>query len=237
MSELLIVKNITREGPGLLMGVLEEAKLGATVVDLSMNEPFPDPLQFQALVVLGGPDSANDQTPKMQDELVKVAVALENGLPFLGICLGMQVAVRAAGGRVLRAPQKEVGFLDITGQQNTVELTDIGKSDPLLEGLEDSLPVFHLHGETVELTDRMQLLGTGKYCTNQIVKINDSAYGIQSHFELTDTMLLEWAEVDPDLQPIGKEALLASYRSIHTAYNHVGKTYLRNFLKVAGLVQ
>jgi GMP synthase (glutamine-hydrolysing) len=236
MSELLIVKNITREGPGLLGGIIREAGIDATIVDLDRGETFPDPTNFKALVVLGGPDSANDDTPKMTQELVQIKKALEAGRPYLGICLGMQALVKAAGGNVVRAPQKEVGFLDPRGVQSAVEVANAGKSDPLLAGLEDSLAVFHLHGETVELTDTMQLLGTGKYCQNQIVKVADKAYGIQSHFELTEEMLKVWATQDPDLKPIGEQKLLASYHAIQDEYTTIGQTLLRNFLKVAGLL-
>lgn len=236
MNQLLIVKNITREGPGLLQAIIDEAGIQATIVDLDAGESFPDPTDYKSVVVLGGPDSANDDTPKMVQELTQIKKALDAGIPYLGICLGMQTLVKAAGGTVVRAPQKEVGFLGPDGIQNTVELTAAGKSDPLLVGFADSLAVFHLHGETVELIDGMELLGTGKNCKNQIVKVADKAYGIQSHFELTEQMLREWAAQDPDLIPIGEEALIGSYRAIADAYTNIGNTLLQNFLRIAGLL-
>ncbi len=230
MSDLLIVKNISREGPGLLEQIASEAGLTTTIVDLSKGEEFPDPTTYKALVVLGGPDSANDDTPKMTQELARIKEALAAGMPYLGICLGMQTLVKAAGGQVMRAPQKEVGFLGPDGVQSTVELNETGKSDPLLAGLADSLTVFHLHGETVELTADMQLLGTGKFCQNQIVKVGGKAYGIQSHFELTEEMLKVWAAKDPDLQPLGEEALLNGYNAIKAEYTQIGQTLFRNFI-------
>lgn len=98
MADLLIVKNITREAPGLLARVLDEHNISYDVVDLDKGEPFPSPLTYKALVVLGGPDSANDATDKMQQELDQVRAAFTAGLPYLGICLGLQVGVKAAGG-------------------------------------------------------------------------------------------------------------------------------------------
>ena len=236
MNQLLIVKNITREGPGMLEQIVNEAGISTDIIDLHAGDAFPNPLGYKAVVVLGGPDSANDTTPKMAKELEQIRAALDADIPYLGICLGMQTLIKAAGGQVLKAPQKEVGFLGPDGVQSTIELTDAGKKDPLLAGLGDSLTVFHLHGETVTLTDNMGLLGTGKFCQNQIVKVAGNAYGIQSHFELTEDMLGEWARNDPDLLPIGEEALLASYREIKQAYTNIGQTLLRNFLKIAGLL-
>ncbi len=236
MADLLIVKNITREGPGLLEEVMRNADLTATVVDLHKGEQFPSLAEHKALIVLGGPDSANDEAPKMIEELAQVTMTLEAGMPYLGICLGMQVLVKAAGGDVIRAVQKEVGFVDPDDQQNTVRLTEIGKTDPLLVGLPEQLAVFHLHGETVRLTDSMQLLGTGEYCKGQIIKVADKAYGIQSHFELTETMLRKWATQDPDLLPIGEDSLVASLRAIQGTYTSIGKQLFTNFLKLAGLL-
>lgn len=236
MSQVLIVKNIQREGPGLLADVLNEAGITFDVVDLEAGDVFPSPLDYQALVVLGGPDSANDETSKMLNELSQIKVALDNSIPYLGICLGMQTLVKAAGGQVVRAENKEIGFIDPEGSQYTIQVTNSGKENPLLVGLPDDLDVFHLHGETVVLTDSMKLLGTGKYCKNQIVQVSDSAYGIQSHFELTPLMLTQWAEEDPDLIPIGKDKLLADFNQVKSSYTQTGVTMLRNFLNISGLL-
>ena len=236
MTDLLIVKNITREGPGLLENVMAEAAVSSTIIDLSQHETFPDPTGYRAVIVLGGPDSANDPTPKMTQELAQINTVLDRGIPYLGICLGMQAVIKAAGGNVIPGQQKEIGFLGPDGKQSTVELTEAGKTDPLLEGLADSLTVFHLHGETVELTESMELLGTGKFCKNQIVKVTQNAYGIQSHFELTEQMLREWAVQDPDLQPIGEKTLVAAYEAIEQTYTHIGQTILRNFLHIAEII-
>ena len=114
-----------------------------------------------------------------------------------GICLGLQTLVKAAGGRIIKSPVRETGFLDPEGSHFTTELTAAGKQDPLFEGLDHSFKVFHLHGETVELTDSITLLSTGKFCRNQIVRVGKNAYGIQCHFELTPEMLETWMNEDP----------------------------------------
>jgi len=234
MSEILIIKNISREGPGLLEGVLNNAHITFDLVNLDAGDSFPSPLTYKAIIVLGGPDSANDQTKKMMDELAKVRLALEKQIPYLGICLGLQVGVKAAGGKVVKGSIKEVGLYDHKRQRNTIQPTIDGKNDPLLSGLGDSLNVFQLHGETVECTDHMTLLATGEHCQNQIVKIGEKAYGIQSHFELTPEMLTVWATKDPDLIPLGKESLLADFKMIQQEYTTTGEKLLRNFLRLAG---
>lgn len=235
MADLLIVKNIPREGPGLLAGVLEKQNVSYDVVDLDAGDAFPSPVGYKALVVLGGPDSANDTTEKIQQELAQIRLALANTLPYLGICLGLQVAVKAAGGRVLPGTQKEIGFMDPAGRPYAVTATDAGVQDPLLAGLPSPLTVFQLHGEVVELTPAMTLLASSPVCP-QIVKVADKAYGIQSHFELTEDMLKLWAEQDPDLQPLGYQKLNTEFAAIRRQYTDIGERLLTNFLQIAGLV-
>jgi GMP synthase (glutamine-hydrolysing) len=235
MSELLIVQNISREGPGLLEQVLRDKNVAFDVVDLDQGQEMPALDSYKALVVLGGPDSANDETAKMTAELARIKEGLDAGIPYLGICLGLQTLVKVAGGQVVKSEIKEVGFIDPDNNQYTISVTDEGKVDPLLTGLPEMLDVFQLHGETVELTPDMVVLATGKFCSNQIVRVADKAYGIQSHFELTPEMLTVWAEQDPDLIPIGKDKLLADFEALNQSYTRIGQALLRNFLRIAKL--
>jgi GMP synthase (glutamine-hydrolysing) len=237
MDKVLIVKNISREGPGLLEQILTDSNIPFDVVNLDHGEPFPDAILYSALVVLGGPDSANDPTKKMTDELRQVKTALGAGIPYLGICLGLQVGVKARGGNVVNGPVKEVGFKKSSGEPYMITLTDAGKQDPLFAGLADIFRVFHLHGETVELTEDMQLLGTAPDVPNQIVKLGDKAYGIQSHFELTPEMLKQWATEDPDLLPIGEQKLTFDFNEVQAAYTETGKKLFTNFLRLAGVLK
>jgi GMP synthase (glutamine-hydrolysing) len=236
MGKILIIQNITREMPGLLRKVLEDEGVDFDIVDLDKGQRLPVPEGYQAVVVLGGPDSANDDTGKIKSELDFIRYVLDAKVPYLGICLGLQLLVKAAGGRVVKNPVKESGFIDPDGNQYTVKITDEGKSDPLLTNLPEVLEVFQLHGETVEVTSTMKVLATGKFCYNQIVKVADNAYGVQSHVEVTPEMLAVWAEKDPDLSPIGFGKLESDFRAIEQSYTITGQTLLRNFLKICKLV-
>lgn len=233
-KKILIVKNITREGPGLLETELKERGIGYRITDLNQGQNFPLVENYGAVVVLGGPDSANDENEKMENELARICEAIAANIPYLGICLGLQTLVKAAGGKVTKSPTKEVGFIDPEGHNFTVELTEEGKRDSLFEGLDQTFNVFHLHGETVELTDDMVLLAAGKFCRNQIVRVGTNAYGIQCHFELTPEMFEIWINEDPDLLQLDKKVLRANYEAIKVKYARVGRQLFKNFLKIAG---
>lgn len=233
-KEILIVKNSTREGPGLLEDLLKERGINYTIVDLSQGQAFPPVKNYAAFIVLGGPDSANDENQKMRSELERIREARTARIPYLGICLGLQTLVRAAGGKVVRNPVKEIGFRDPENNRFTVDLTEEGKRDPLFAGLDHTFKVFHLHGETVELTKDMALLATGKFCQNQVVKIGSNAYGTQCHFELTPKMFEIWINEDPDLLTLDKEKLRADFKATKEEYSQAGRSLLQNFLKIAG---
>jgi len=232
-KKVLILKNSPREGLGLLEEVLKRRGIGCDVVELDRGQAIPDLDGFSAMVVLGGPDSANDSTGKILAELRGIRVCLDRGIPYLGICLGMQALVKAAGGKVVKSAVKEVGFRDAEGRQFEVMLTKDGRGDRLFAGLGDRFRIFQLHGEMVELIAGMKLLGTGKWCRSQVVKVGDCAYGIQGHFELTPEMLHVWAEEDADLSRLDREVLVSDFAKLKDEYTVTGERLFENFVDIA----
>ncbi|MDP3765772.1 MAG: type 1 glutamine amidotransferase [Nanoarchaeota archaeon] len=235
-KKVLIVKNVPREGPGLLRQVLKEKNINFDIVDLDKGEKFPETRSCPAVFVFGGSDSANDQTPKMKDELKRIKETVDAGVPYFGVCLGMQTLVKANGGEVYKNPIKEIGFTDPNGNYFEIELTKEGKKDPIFDGIPSPFKIFHLHGETVRLSNGMTLLATGKYCTNQVVKVGKNAYGFQGHLELNNTMLKTWIAKDSDLKSTDPAALMAEYKTLEQDYQNNGRTILTNFLQIAGLI-
>jgi GMP synthase (glutamine-hydrolysing) len=235
-KEILIIKNITGEGPGIIEDILIEKGIKFTIIDLISGLEIPSAANFSAVVVLGGPDSANDQNKKMESELAFISEVIKAEIPYLGICLGMQTLVKAAGGDVVKSQVKEVGFRDPDGDLFKIELTDAGKNDLLFNGMTDSFNVFQLHGETVILTDKMELLATGKFCRDQIVKIGTNAYGIQCHFELTPEMFEEWINGDPDLLKLDRISIQSDFELLKNEYLQTGNSLFRNFLILCGFL-
>ena len=235
-KQVLIIKNISREGPGIIEKILQENLIFYQIVDLAKNEKLPTADNFSCLIVMGGPDSANDNSPKIKDEINFIKKWLDSKKPFLGICLGLQLLVKTASGKVVKSPIKEIGFRDPIGNFFEVELLKTSQKDPLLYKLGKKIKVFHLHAETVTLTKKMQLLGKGKYCQNQIVKVANSAYGLQGHFELTERILDVWLLEDPDLKKLDAEKVRADFAKIKEEYERTANQIFTNFLKIAQLI-
>jgi GMP synthase-like glutamine amidotransferase len=233
---LLIFKNISREGPGILQIILEENNVPYDIIDLESAEDLPDPVGYDAVVVLGGPDSANDASSKMRAELEMARKAIDAGIPYLGICLGMQVLVRACGGSVHASEIREIGLRSKDGNYYSIDIEHDHVDDPLFADLQSPMGIFHLHGETVELTEKMLLIGTGKQCTHQIVKIGPNAYGIQGHFELTPEMLDMWLDNDPELLLMDRETIRKDFELLSSEYSDNGRKLFNNFLRIARII-
>jgi GMP synthase-like glutamine amidotransferase len=231
-KHILIIQNITHEKPGLLLDVLHDHKIDYTIIDLSQGQPLPLPTDFDAVFVFGGPQSANDTNGHIPMELdfIRETVALE--IPYFGVCLGMQLLVKATGGNVIPCDRKEIGWWDYKDKLYSIYYSSSYMVDDLLQSINNNIPIFQLHGETVELTPKHRSVAHASGCKNQFIRYGKNAFGIQGHLELTESMLKEWIMIDSDLQKLDTDYLLITYEAIHREYSIAGKQLFWNFLKI-----
>ena len=185
----LVLQHIACEPPGVYEDVLQERGARLVRVEVDAGEALPDWRGFDAIVAMGGPMSVNDEAdlPWLRDEKALVSAAVREGLPFWGVCLGVQLLASSLGARVYAGPEPEVGVLP-------VELTEAAATDPVFGGLPPSLPALQWHGDTFDLPDGgVRLAGSAAY-PNQAFRFRN-AYGLQFHLEVSTAMALEWAEV------------------------------------------
>jgi GMP synthase-like glutamine amidotransferase len=119
-------------------------------VGLDEGDPLPDWRAFDAIVAMGGPMGAvdDDEHPWLVDEKRLIAEAVRSGLPFWGVCLGVQLLAASLGARVYPGPSPEVGLLPVT-------LTDEALADPVFAGTPRELLTLQWHGDTFDLLDTM----------------------------------------------------------------------------------
>ena len=185
----LVLQHIACEPPGVYEDVLRERGAVLRRIEVDEGEPLPDWRAFDVIVAMGGPMSATDDAdlPWLTAEKHLIAQAVRAGMPFWGVCLGVQLLAASLGARVYRGPAPEVGLLP-------VELTPEGRSDPVFGELPDGVVTLQWHGDTFDLpAGAIRLAGSPAY-PNQAFRL-DSAYGVQFHLEVTPEMAREWAHV------------------------------------------
>jgi GMP synthase-like glutamine amidotransferase len=140
---------------------------------------YLEPLPAGRCLVLTGsyaPWAVHDQA-----ELEAFGARLSaDGRPVLGVCAGMQLLARAAGGR-------HDHMSDSTGEHGFVTV-DVVSSHPALAGLPQRWEVFQQHGdEVVELPDSLELVASNSTSRVQAFISRDRPWwGMQFHPERYD---------------------------------------------------
>ena len=139
------------------------------------DAPWPDiaPLHPKGVILSGGPASVYDlDAPKLPGWV------LEQGLPVLGICYGMQLLAQALGGRVAPADRREYG-------PATIAVAD--PDSPLFAGLPPALDVWMSHGDHIDaLPPGFRVLA--RSANSPVAAIGkDGLVGLQFHPEVAHT--------------------------------------------------
>ena len=191
MSDILLVQNSKREGSGYLGDLLKNDGFGITSVN-AKHEQLPEK-DFSLVVILGAPESANDDLLYLKAEQQLIENCVEKNIPVLGICLGSQLIAKTFGANVYSGPQKEIGFYnDLKIHNNT----------SFFSGFKNPFTVFHWHGDTFDLPENAVRLASSEHYLNQAFQYK-SAVGLQFHLEINEEMVNLWLDnMEEQLQKI-----------------------------------
>jgi len=195
---IVVLQHVPFEGPEAIAGWARRRGHVLEVRRLFDGEPLPGLDEWDGLVAMGGPMSANDGARHgwLEPERALLARAIEAQRAVLGICLGAQILARAAGARVHPAREKEIGWLP-------VELLPAARQS-LLAPLPSPCVPFHWHGETFERPPGAMSLARSERCPEQAYQLGPAALGLQFHLEATpagvDSLLRHCADA---LEPPG----------------------------------
>ncbi|RLC95908.1 MAG: GMP synthase (glutamine-hydrolyzing) [Chloroflexi bacterium] len=133
-------------------------------------------LQPRGFILSGGPASVYDPgAPRLPDYV------LEQSVPVLGICYGMQLLARRLGGRVARAAKREYG---------PAEIEFIGPDNPMFADLQSlNLQVWMSHGDRIEKIppDFDALARSVNSPVAAMGDLSRQLYGLQFHPEVVHT--------------------------------------------------
>ena len=182
MSDVLLVQNTRIEGSGYLGDLLKNDGFEITSVN-AKNEELPKK-DFSLVVILGAPESANDDLPYLLAEQQLIKDCVEKNIPVLGICLGSQLIAKTFGAKIYRGPKKEIGFY------NDLKISN---DSTLFSGFKNPFTVFHWHADTFDLPENAIRLASSEHYPNQAFQYK-SAVGLQFHLEVNEDMVNLWLD-------------------------------------------
>lgn len=225
MKPVAIFRHSPTEGPAYFATWLERRSIASKLVALDAGEAVPrDARAFSGLVFMGGPMSVNDGLPWIPPVLELIRDAVRKDVPTLGHCLGGQLMSRALGGTVGPTPVKEIGWGEVTVQDNAVARDWFGD----LAGFES----FHWHQETFTIPLGGTRVASSAHCPNQGFALGKHL-GLQCHVEMTEELIGVWchsgadeireASASPGVQQPGEIArdVAARVENLHRAADRI----------------
>lgn len=177
-------QHVPFEGLGSIEEWCKENGHALSATQFYDNSSLGDLKKMDWLIIMGGPMSVNDEKKypwlAAEKEFIRQAIAAEKTV--IGVCLGAQLLAQILGAKVYQNNQKEIGWFPIEFSSNASQHT-------LFSGLENSLTVFHWHGDTFDLPENTIHLATSKACINQGFLYQNNILGLQFHLETTKESL------------------------------------------------
>lgn len=221
--QVLVIQHVESEGPGSLGDYLRDASVDMRSVRLYAGDRLSAAdLRCDAVVSMGGPMNVyeEDRYPFLREEVRFLEDAVDRGLPVLGVCLGAQMIARACGAKVVRSPDREVGW-------GEVFLTREGCEDRVFQGLPPTFRVLQWHEDMFELPPSAVLLARGEACPHQAFRVRH-AVGLQFHVEATGEMVADWFRGRPD-----GDAIVSEHRRCRASLERNARVLYENFFDSA----
>jgi len=196
LRPVLVIEHELECPPAWIGEWLTEAGLALEVCRPYAGDLVPGSLDdFGALLVLGGAMGAYDDAdyPWLTDTKKLLRDAVEQDVPTLGVCLGLQLACVALGGTVREsASGRQRGLLDIGW-------TAAAHADPLFGSLVGGAVAVHWNNDVAaDLPAGCEVLARTPDGIPQVLRFGRAAWGIQFHPEVSSELFGLWAETDRD---------------------------------------
>jgi len=211
-AQVLVLQHLPDDGPGYLGQWLDFQKISWHVFCADAGEAYPASVSaYQAMAVLGGEWSANDDRPSLRhaEALMREADAL--GVPIIGHCLGGQLMARAFGGSVERAAQPEIGWMPLRttgsaaarywfgegaaiGNRASANAIDTSNASARPAPMADCSfhALYQWHRDSfVSLPPGAELIASSPACAHQAFALGPHL-GMQFHIEITAEKIALW---------------------------------------------
>lgn len=141
--EALATAGIPNDGDLFVQMMGIPSHIPVQIIRLPEQEIPPTITDASGVVIGGSAHSVNENLPWMRALEEMIRHMLPKSTPLLGVCFGLQIVIKALGGRIARGQAgKEVG-------PTTIAVTEAGRHDPLFKGLPEQFTVNASHEEVV----------------------------------------------------------------------------------------
>lgn len=185
---ICVIQHVYYETPGLIQNWIKENGYYCHIVEVGKNIYYPKVENFDALIVMGGPMSVNDENihPWLAEEKEVINNFIQSGKKVIGVCLGSQLVSSVLGANVKRNKTLEIGWLPISVNNNNlpVKYQDV---------FPEEFVSFHWHGDTFELPEGAMSFAGSKTTPNQGY-IYKNVVAFQFHMEVTPWMVKQLVE-------------------------------------------
>ena len=150
------------------------------MVHLYKNERLPSSKWPDLLIVMGGPMGVRDEAefPWLRSEKNFIKEVIDEKAWVLGVCLGAQLIADVLGAPVTKNSTPEIGWFP-------VQVDSSLEADWLRNLFGNEFDAFHWHGDTFQIPEGAQPLGSSEACDNQGFLWGDRVLGLQFHLEFT----------------------------------------------------
>jgi GMP synthase (glutamine-hydrolysing) len=186
---LLVLQHIACEPPAAYADELRAWDVEVIRVEVDAGEPLPDWRRCSGIVAMGGPMGAyeEERLPWLTTEKRLIGDAVRAGLPYWGVCLGVQLLAASLDARVYGGEHAEVGMLPVI-------LTPEAATDSVFSVLPAQFAALQWHGDTYELPEGAVQLAHSEAYEQQAFRFQ-RAYGLQFHLEVDAALATDWGEV------------------------------------------
>ncbi|MDY6987808.1 MAG: type 1 glutamine amidotransferase [Thermodesulfobacteriota bacterium] len=234
--DFLVLQHMPWEGPGRHL-IRAAKKHGAHLHMVKVwREPIPDVRGYDGLIVLGGSPNVDQEGtfPFLKAEKEAVRRVIDEGVAYLGFCLGHQLLAHVLGAGVGPNFCRNVGFTD-------GHLTKEGRKHPVFKGSPQSFPLFKWHSQAVlpPVPKEVEVLVTSPACQIEAISIQERPHVLGFQFDNQSATVPDvrlWLEADEEWlsQPPGIDptAVLRDAARYQTAVGAQFQALFSNYLNL-----